>query len=60
MIKPNIEIVNVVKSCEMSSQIIWNRVGISDPENTVNVVFTDNISSNVIAVVNILLEAPKY
>lgn len=53
MIKPNIEIVNVEKSCETSSQIFWNKVGISDPEKySIMEVFIDNIY--------ILLEVQKY
>lgn len=34
MINPNIEIVNVVKSCEMSSQMIWNEVVIEIHDET--------------------------
>lgn len=59
MIKPNIEIVNVVKSCEMLSQMIWNKVVTSDPGNTVNGVFIDKIKSYGIAAVNTLLGAPS-
>lgn len=36
MIKPNIEIENVVKSCEMSSQIVWNVMGIKNTETKAN------------------------